>query len=65
VTLALDGPRVVLSTAGVVEVWDVAGSVSLRPGRAAYVSAGQPHIVIGGEGTAFVVGPGRWDTGSA
>ena len=35
VTLQLTGPRVVLSTAGVVEVWDVGGSVSLRPGRAA------------------------------
>jgi mannose-6-phosphate isomerase len=58
VTLALGGPRIVLSTAGVVDVWDFGGSVSLRPGRAAYISASSRQLVIGGEGTAFVVAPG-------
>jgi mannose-6-phosphate isomerase len=58
VTLALAGPRIVLSTAGVVDVWDYRGNVSLRPGRAAFVSASDQQLVIGGEGTAFVVAPG-------
>lgn len=62
VTLALAGPRVVLSTAGVVEVWDATASVSLRPGRAAYVPANGQQLVIGGEGTAFVAAPGRQST---
>ena len=59
VTLALGGPRLVLCVAGVVEVWDAAGSVSLSPGRAAYVSPSSDQLVIGGEGTAFVAAPGR------
>ena len=58
VTVPVDGPRVVLCTAGVVEVWVAGGSVPVRPGRAAYVGADAGPLVVGGDGTAFVVAPG-------
>jgi mannose-6-phosphate isomerase len=59
VTLALEGPLIVLTTAGVIEVWDLDSKVSLPPGRAAYVARGHSQLVVGGEGTAYVISPGR------
>ena len=57
-TVPVDGPRVVLCTAGVVEVWVAGGSVPVSPGRAAYVGSDAGPLVVGGDGTAFVAAPG-------
>ena len=59
VTVPVDGPRVVLCTAGVVEVWVAGGSVPVSPGRAAYVGSDAGPLVVGGDGTAFRRRPRR------
>jgi mannose-6-phosphate isomerase len=62
VTVPVEGPRVVLCTAGVVEVSVAAGAVQVRPGRAAYIGPTAGPLVVDGDGTAFVAAPGSGAT---
>jgi mannose-6-phosphate isomerase len=62
VAVPVEGPRVVLCTAGVVEIRAAAGSVQLRPGRAAYVGPDAGPLLVDGDGTAFVAAPGAAPT---
>lgn len=59
--LPLGGPRIVLCTAGAI---DVAG-VSVQPGHAAFVPAADGQVAITGRGTAFLAAVGDGRTGAA
>ncbi len=53
------GPRLVLVTAGLLDVRTSAGSLMVGPGRAAYVSAESGQLELAGDGAAYVAEPGR------
>jgi mannose-6-phosphate isomerase len=53
-TLAIDGPRICLSTGGSVTVADDEGEVALSPGRAAFSAGTAGPLVASGEGELFI-----------
>ncbi len=59
VEVSVRGAAIVLATAGRVEVSQGDDSVTLAPGRAAYVGGGADEIVLMGAGEAFVAQSGR------
>ncbi|MCC3762870.1 mannose-6-phosphate isomerase, class I [Glycomyces sp. TRM65418] len=53
-TLAVDGPKICLSTGGSVTVADDRGEVALSPGRAAFSAGSAGPLVVSGEGELFI-----------
>jgi mannose-6-phosphate isomerase len=58
VALPLDGPAIVLATAGAVGVTTSAARVELRQGAAAYAD-GESSLAFDGRGTVYIAQPGR------
>jgi mannose-6-phosphate isomerase len=54
VTVAVDGPRICLSTGGSVTVADAEGEAALSPGRAAFSAGTAGPVTASGEGELFI-----------